>query len=432
MDERLKRCPLGRVANLQEEYKRFTFNYGIVMLRTRKGLSIMDSLGKRRITKPLAWFMLYLLPISGGIALFLILGEFLVYLSPKGAEVASYVASNISPTANLLLPGLNPYVPVVDGWIAIVTAVVIHEASHGIVARSLGMRVKTAGVLFFLVIPIGAFVEVDEKEMKEVRPSMALRVLGAGSGINFIVGLLCLLLLVVSVGSMTPLANGSAIASVNVPSPASSAGIAPGDFIQAIDGVPNNNLGTLSLQPYQVVNITVWHDGRTEVLQNVKLGEIVYTNTKTHQNTTAPYLGVSYIPYAALTGFVSTYVNPQNEAPVRWVLYIVPPAFPGIASSIPFSAQLNTFYTSPLGAATNAVQNLLFWIFFVNFNLAIFNNLPIYPMDGGQAMERFLVGIGRGRISEVVAGRATAGITVALVLVLVSVIAGPYLIAYLT
>jgi hypothetical protein len=53
-------------------------------------------------------------------------------------------------------------------------------------------------------------------------------------------------------------------------------------------------------------------------------------------------------------------------------------------------------------------------------------------MDGGQAMERFLVGIGRGRISDALASRATVGITVALVVILVSVIVGPYLFAYLT
>ena len=61
------------------------------------------------------------------------------------------------------------------------------------------------------------------------------------------------------------------------------------------------------------------------------------------------------------------------------------------------------------------MQNLLFWIFFVNFNLAIFNNLPIYPMDGGQALERFLVGVGRGRIDDDNASRFATAVTVLLV-----------------
>ncbi len=413
----------------QEDYKRFTFNYGIVMFRTKKGLSIMESLGKRKITKPLAWIMLYLLPISGGLALALLIEEFLVYLSPKGVEVVNYVASSISPTANLLIPGLNPYVPVLDGWIAIVTAVVIHEASHGIVARSLGLRVKTAGVLFLLFIPIGAFVEVDDKEMREVKVSKSMRVLAAGSGINFIAGLICMFFLIWSVSAMAPLANGSAIASVttNPPSPASKAGIVPGDFITAIDGVSNNDLSTLNLQPYQVVNITIWHDGTTTVLHNVQLGEIIYTNEQTHQNTTEPYLGVGYYTYGSLVGYITSYSSPLSEPPIRWVEYLIPPAFPNVGGLIPFSSQLSEFYTSPLGPATNAVQNLLFWLFFVNFNLAIFNNLPIYPMDGGQALERFIVGVGRGKIRDKDAASVTTVVTLLLVVMLVSVVAGPYL-----
>ena len=431
MDERLKRCLPAAFSNLEDDYKRITFNYGLVMLRTRTGLSLMDKLGRWKVTKPLAWIMLYLLPISGGIALFLILEELAVYLSPRGHEVATYIATNVSPAANLLLPGLNPYVPIVDGWIAIVVAVAIHEASHGIVARSLGLRVKAAGVIFLLIVPIGAFVEVDEKELREVKSSKSLRVLAAGSGINFIVGLICLALLIISVSSMVPVANGSAILQVNVPSPAATAGIVPGDMIVAVDGVPNNNLATANLQPFQVINITIWHDGTTQVLTNVKLEELITTNEQTHQNTTGPYLGVGYLSGQSLTGIVSTYSTMYSESPVHLILYVIPPAFPGVATTVPFSNELSVFYTSPLGAASNAVQNLLFWVFFVNFNLAIFNNLPIYPMDGGQALERFLVGVGRGKIDDAIARRVTTAVTLILVFVLISVITFPYLLSYL-
>jgi len=66
----------------------------------------------------------------------------------------------------------------------------------------------------------------------------------------------------------------------------------------------------------------------------------------------------------------------------------------------------------------------------VNFNLAIFNNLPIYPMDGGQALERFLVGVGRGKISDDIANRITVSVTVVLAFILISVVVGLYLSAY--
>ena len=74
-----------------EEYKRVEFQYGVVMLRTKRFKGLMDSLGKRRISKPVAWFLLYLMPIAGGIALYIFLTQLGILLSPRGAEVASYV-----------------------------------------------------------------------------------------------------------------------------------------------------------------------------------------------------------------------------------------------------------------------------------------------------------------------------------------------------
>ena len=73
------------------------------------------------------------------------------------------------------------------------------------------------------------------------------------------------------------------------------------------------------------------------------------------------------------------------------------------------------------------MTNTLFWLFFVNFNLAIFNSLPIYLMDGGQAFEIFLKAAGRGKISEDLARRLTTGTTFAILFALFILIAGPYI-----
>jgi len=430
----------------EEEQKRVTFSYGILMVRTRRGLPLMDKFAKFRITKPLAWFMLYLMPISAAIIFYIIIRELLIYLSPQGHIVAGYIRT-ISPLANLLLPGINPYVPIFYGWAAIIIAVVIHEGAHGIVARSLGMRVKSAGVLFLLIVPIGAFVEVDEKELREVRARDSLRVLAAGSGINFIVGLACLALLILSVSAMAPAVKGVPILSVaqpssQLPSPAYSDGFQPGEYIVAINNMQVTDLNyTLrtsgDFQPGQVVNVTLWKDGQLIVKPNVTLGRIQVTVVVSNADNVVisnktyvyPYLGVSSISYGGLKAEVSDYVNAYKTDPA---LYIIPPSFPLIgdlapADNIPFSALLIGFYSSPLGAANQVVDNMLFWLFFVNFNLSIFNNLPIYPFDGGQGFERFLVGVGRGRISDATASRVTVGVTAALVLVLFIVFAGPYL-----
>jgi membrane-associated protease RseP (regulator of RpoE activity) len=88
---------------------------------------------------------------------------------------------------------------------------------------------------------------------------------------------------------------------------------------------------------------------------------------------------------------------------------------------------MGIFYTSSLGPATVSLANVLYWIFFLNFNLAIFNALPIYPLDGGQA---FLVGVkalGRGRLSDATAMRITSAVTLAVVLLIFGIVVGPYL-----
>ena len=460
----------------EEEFKPVKFTYGIIMLKTKRGLSLLDKFGSFRISKPLGWFMLYLMPIAGAVALYLILNLVVLYLSPQGAAAIAYIRT-ISPLGNLLIPGINPYVPVFYGWIALVTAVFIHEASHGIIARSLGLPVKAAGVLFLLFIPIGAFVEIDDKQLKSARGRDTGRVLAAGSGINIILALITLVLLILSVSTMVPVVSGVGITAVVVStpqlySPAGSAGIRPGDFITAINNQSVTDLGPLFgnhtvFQPGQRVNITLWRQPVVEIrvptiefkgylptigsfnatlwrlpghsiqLRNINLGQIpiTYVNTQTNSSRTfiRAFLGVSNpLSYQQLLSGVSTYSTQYSRNPV---FYILLPTLPlpnqAINPNIPFSDPMIGFYQSPLGAALPFATNLLFWLWFININLAIFNALPIYPMDGGQAFETALRSISRGRISDEFAKRITLGLTLALVTVLFAAITGPYLSSYL-
>lgn len=417
-----------------QPYKPVSRWFLFFMLRTRKGLGLMDKLGRWKISKPLAWVMLYLMPIAGAVALYFILQLVALYLSPVGPALASTVRT-ISPLANFLLPGINPYLPL-SVWLAVIVAVVIHEAAHGIVARSLGLPIKSAGVLLLLFLPIGAFVEVDDKQLKESRSRDSLRVLAAGAGINFVVGIACILLLIITVSAMVPAARGAAIVGVvpdspTLHSPAYVAGIKPGDFVTAINNSPVTDLGILHNGSFSVgesVNVTIWRNGQTRTV-GVVLSNYTQTlvNTTSGQTTTVtyPFLGVNQASYDTLTATTNGYATAYKSSPMAYLAEI--PTFARFETSVPFSDLLSSFYTSPLGALTPAVTSSLYWMFFVNFNLAIFNSLPIYPMDGGQAFESFLRGAGRGRISDELARRVTTGVTLAIFLALFVVIAGPYI-----
>jgi membrane-associated protease RseP (regulator of RpoE activity) len=234
---------------------------------------------------------------------------------------------------------------------------------------------------------------------------------------------------------MVPAVRGAAIEGVvaNTPaehSPAALAGIQPGDFVTAINNSPVTDLSVLrngSFYVGEAINVTVWQGGQTRVVPLVlsNYTETVDYSNGTSRQVTYPFIGVDEASYADLQTYAGNYANAYKSSPIAYLVSI--PTFGGAQYVVPFSDVLSPFYTSPLGGATALVAQALFWLFFVNFNLAIFNSLPIYPMDGGQAFETALRGAGRGRISDELARRVTTGVTLAVFFALFIVIAGPYI-----
>jgi membrane-associated protease RseP (regulator of RpoE activity) len=410
----------------EEEFKRVQFWYGITMLRTKRFQSIMDHLGSRRITKPAAWVLLFLMPVGCAFGLYLFLSDLRILLSPTGAVVASYIRT-LSPLGNLGLPGINPYLPIVDGWIALLVGVIVHEGAHGVVARSLGLRVKSSGMILLLFLPIGFFVDVDEDALRKAKARDFQRVLGAGAGINLVVGLVCLALLLSLVSTMTPAVNGIAVTSVYQQSPAATHGIKPGDYITYVDGQPVSNPQTINgsswYKPGQLINITLWRQGEVIQLLDVRLSNITLTNTKTNQTYERAFLGVNDASASYVQSLASSYASSFFKNPF---IYMCIPTLPRCQDNVPFSDALSPFYTSPVGNLLPALANLLYWLFFLNFNLALFNALPIYPLDGGQA---FLMGVktlGGKRLSEKGAMAITVLATAAVAGLILFVVAGPY------
>jgi hypothetical protein len=411
-----------------DEYRRFEFSYGIVLFRTKRFQSIMDRLGSNRVSKPAGRFLLYLMPIAAAMGFYIFLTELTVLLSPRGVAVASYVRT-LSPLGNLGLPGINPYIPIVDGWIALVLAMIIHEGAHGVVARSLGLPVKTAGLMFFLVVPIGAFVEIDEGPLREARLSNSGKVWAAGAGINLLAGLLCLLILLAVVGSMAPATSGAGIVNVGSGTPASAAGVKPGDVITQVDGQNVTNLNMVlgpnsTLKAGQSINLTVFRDGKIVPIDNVRLACCINeTNTQTNKTISYPYIGVSQVTGSYIRLVLSDYTTPFKNV----FLYFAIPTLPAYQEVVPFSDTMSAFYTTPLGPYAFPLSNLLYWFFFLNLMLAIFNSLPIYPLDGGQAFRVVVKALGNGRLSEKNLMRITAVATLAVVVMIAAVLAVPYL-----
>lgn len=421
----------------EEKVKRFELHYGLIlMVRTKRFLSTMDHLGRNRISKPVGWLLLYLMPVAAAMGFYLFLSIFTVLASSRGAQAASDIVS-IGPLANLGIPGLNPYIPIVYGWAALVIGMVVHEGAHGVVARSLGLPVKNSGLILLLfVIPLGAFVDIDETVLKQAKKSSGARVLAAGVGTNLLLAVLCLLLLTAIVGSMKPAAEGAGIVAVSKGSPAYNQGIHPGDIVTAVDGKPVTDLDTVlgpstTLANGSEVNFTVYRNGHMFEIDNIPVvcnqdfcGHVV--NTTTNQVIkTYPVIGVSQVPGATLKAAVSAYSNPFSN-PLVYIGCIPTLDIGNCVGAVPFASPNSVFYNSPLGTALVPVTNVLYWVFFLNFYLAVFNALPIYPLDGGQAFRVGVEALGKGRFTEKGVSRITVAVTAAVLVMLLVIVVGPY------
>jgi Zn-dependent protease len=121
-----------------------------------------------------------------GIYVFLQIAEFLI----SGADISS-----TSPGGTLLLPGVN--LPFFEGILALIAILIVHEVSHAVLARIAKVPIKSSGMVFFGIIPMGAFVEPDEKKLERVDRIRQTRVLVAGPTANFVSSVAFFILFVV-------------------------------------------------------------------------------------------------------------------------------------------------------------------------------------------------------------------------------------------
>jgi membrane-associated protease RseP (regulator of RpoE activity) len=413
-------CLVGSLTGQEGEVKdagerRVEFSFPILTVRTQMFAGVFDRLGGLRGSRLVSWVALAIVPVVAGVGLFMVCGSLFALLwNPAVGEAAR----ELGPGAYLLLPGVNPVLPLVYGWFAIVCAIAVHEGAHGVIARNLGLKVKSSGLLFFLFIPIGAFVDVDEEQLKKASAKVSSRVLAAGVGGNITVAAVCLICLLVIVGGLTPVIDGVYVYEVVQGMPAEAAGLLPRDVLISVDNVRINSTADLSALLAtktlgDVVQVTV---ARGEKWQN-RFSTVV--NLTVSENRTV--MGVS-------VGDLLTeerLKNYQASTIDRLSIYLVPPAL--ASGLVPFSDSLASFYTSWLGPQWSVLANGLFWLWFVNVNVAVFNALPIYPLDGGRMFNVALKSIIKRKGREKLISRITMAVTAALVFVLLMLVLIPFI-----
>ena len=287
---------------------------------------------------------------------------------------------------NLLIPILNPILPLTYTLVALIISVFIHEAGHGIVARVYGIKVESTGIAFVLIIPVGAFVNLDKDGLAKATLKEKSAVLTAGPMNNMILAAVSLALLFGVLSTLTPIPmtnvpkSGLEIISVTEGSLAEKIGLTQGSSILSIGQTEIRSQNDL----LQTLRSNIGKEP-TIVWQN-KEGNKISDNLSIPADTdpTKPILGVrtamvSLDPKLALELYKKYYTFDVNH-----LVPILPP--PTLAEQfVPFSDFMAPKYESSVfGSSFAIIANTLFWLWFINFNLAIFNALPIAFLDGGQ------------------------------------------------
>jgi len=166
----------------------------------------------------------------------------------------------------------NALVPVIPGvtvsgtvllYMIIPIAVIMlsHELAHGIAARIEKIKVKSSGILAFIVL-FGAFVEPDEEQMPKVKRVSRQRIYAAGSFSNLVIAFFALLLLV----NMYNIGNEAHLAYVRDDGP-SYGSLQPNELVLAINGTPviysNLSLALDSYRPFEPVLFTTQAENGT-------------------------------------------------------------------------------------------------------------------------------------------------------------------------
>jgi membrane-associated protease RseP (regulator of RpoE activity) len=227
--------------------------YGpILMFRTTKGQEFLDRLAvHKRFWRTFANIGLPAMLIGMLVMFLLIL--FIDYMMIKSFQTQTVpVPGKFNEPQNIfLIPGINEYIPLEWGIIALIVTLVVHEFSHAILCKVEGIKVKSMGIIVALV-PIGGFAEPDDEQLlgkKEektepetgpVEPkklatrSERVRVLSAGVMANFVTAFVAFVLFFSLLGSISP-AGDVMVTSVVPGYPADLAGVKPNMILTGIN-----------------------------------------------------------------------------------------------------------------------------------------------------------------------------------------------------
>ncbi len=311
----------------------------IALYRTSIGVKFIERFvkNKEKLIKILGIIGIFLGYI-GVLAIFYLLFN-LLYETLKAPEVMR--VAPILPGVPVV--GLGIKFPLIIGWLSLLIIIIIHEASHGIVAKAFKQRIQSTGVAFFGPIP-GAFVEIDEKKLAKQPAKVQLSVFAAGPNSNIITSLIFFAIfsfLLIPWTSSMLMPRGIEV-TVNPGLPANLSGLHDNDVIVRIDNVSIESIddfkGLGAIEPF-TTHVFYTSDGR----------KLSITARENPENKSIGQFGINVYQKSVL----------KNPTKTNKVLYAI------------------------LGWG----NELFFWLFLIGFNIGLINFLPIFITDGARILQ---------------------------------------------
>jgi len=313
--------------------------------------------------------------LSGLMLVFLIAYSWYVI---QGLLIGKQVCPGIAPLIpGTEIPKIKLFVPL-HAWISFVVIMILHEGMHGVFTRKAKVKLKSVGVLLAGLIPVGAFVEPDEKALRKKSGEDQLRVYVAGPVSNLYTSLIVSVLLGLVISFVVLPAYGPLIKEVR---DNSVTGILIGSIPETIDlcGEPYENDAFGKLKPgMRILAINDRNVGNlAEVISLPNFGKTLGNQ----DNITYVNKDVPITMKLLLDGEeVSFELEPNKIGMIRFGYeeeknpnYVIPQEYTDFV----------TWY--------NFFSDFVFWFILLNVLVALANLLPNEPFDGGKITKILLL-----------------------------------------
>ncbi len=262
-------------------------------------------------------------------------------------------AGNACPGVGLVLPGIK--MPKVDllipwyGWIILIFSAIIHEFAHGALLRTFKAKVKSMGFILAGILPLGAFVEPDDKQLEKKKNRSVIRMLAAGPTSNAIIAIFFILLYFLIAPGFADYSKNIAIereSYVFINSVDENISVCGTVFESPAYGVLEKNDIVLSINGKEINNRYDLSESITNVdLNNLFIVKNMDTNIEREVYLTPNEMGRFGFTYNV--GYDQDYTIPSNY---NWYKHTV---------------------------------DFILWTAILNFLIATVNFLPTFPFDGG-------------------------------------------------